>query len=304
MKRIFSTLIGMLCLLTVSLGQAATQPKSLAASTAAPPRVDSNAVLILNAGNGQTLYNKNSQQRLPIASITKLMTAMVILDAGLPMDARITVTRQEVDTLKKTSSRMAVGTTATRREMLLLALMSSENRAAAALARTYPGGKAAFIRAMNNKARQLGMTRSRFHDATGLDPRNVASASDLAKMVQAAYRYSQIRQFTTTNEYHIRTANGRQLQYRNSNALVREGKWEIDLSKTGYIREAGRCLVMMTRVRNQRLIMVLLDARGSATRLQDARKLKNWVEQHSRDPRSAGQLRIAGRSAETGKSSN
>jgi len=284
MKPILSTLVGIACLFAFQVGHAA--PKAASSQ----PRVESNAVLIMDAGSGQTLYNKNSQRRVPIASITKLMTAMVTLDAGLPMNERIRITSAEVDRLKNTHSRMTLGTTLARREMLLLALMSSENRAAAALARTYPGGRAAFIRAMNRKARQLGMSQTRFHDATGLNPLNVASAEDLAKMVRAASRYPVIRQFTTTTEYRILAANGRQLHYRNSNALVREGKWEIDLSKTGYIQEAGRCLVMMTRVRDQRLVMVLLDAKGGAARLRDARNLKAWVE---RQP--PGESRLAAR---------
>lgn len=242
------------------------------------PSLDSNAALIMNANTGRMVYGKNAARRTPIASITKLMTAMVVLDANLPMDQPITITSADVDTIKKSSSRLEIGTTLSRYDTLWLALMSSENRAAHSLARTYPGGKGAFIAAMNRKARALGMRNTVFHDSTGLNKNNMSTAADLALMVQAAYRYPQIRQFSTSTEHDIVSASGRQLHYQNSNALVREGAWDIQLSKTGYIKEAGRCLVMVADVQNKPMVMVFLDAGAPSGRINDARNLKSWLE--------------------------
>ncbi|UTH74364.1 serine hydrolase [Chromobacterium sp. IIBBL 290-4] len=247
----------------------------------AAPRLNSHSVLVINGNSGETLYEKNTHMRMPIASISKLMTAMVLLDSGAALDERVTVSNAEIDRVKHTTSRLAVGTTLTRKEMLLLALMSSENRAAATLARTaYPGGTAAFVERMNRKAQSLGMTETIFRDPTGLDVRNTSTAADLAKMVQAAQKYPLIREFTTTENHEILSTRNRVLHYKNSNALVREGDWDIAVQKTGYIQEAGRCMVLQAIVGSQPLIIVLLDARASSARVNDAKNIKNWLEAH------------------------
>lgn len=273
------TLAMLVCLAGAPLMAGAAQKVNLTTLDAGP-HLSSHAVAVVDAETGQLVYEKNANQIQPFASITKLMTAMVVLDANLSLDAPITITDDEIDRLKNTSSRLAVGSMLTRREMLLLALMSSENRAAASLARTYPGGKAAFIAQMNRKARSLGMHNTVFHDATGLDMRNTGTAMDLVRMVKAASTYPLIRQFTTTAEYYAHPTATRVLHYKNSNALVREGAWDIGLSKTGYIEEAGRCLVMQAAVGSQRMIMVLLAANGSAARVNDAKSIKVWLESH------------------------
>lgn len=246
--------------------------------TSGSPFLDSSSALVMNANTGRMIFGKNAARRTPIASITKLMTAMVVLDAKLSMDQPITISNADVDRVKKSSSRLEVGTTLSRYDTMWLALMSSENRAAHSLARTYPGGKAAFIKAMNRKARSLGMNHTVFYDPTGLNKDNSSTAADLALMVQAAYRYPQIRQFSTSTEHDIISASGRQLHYKNSNALVREGAWDIELSKTGYIKEAGRCLVMVADVQNKPMVMVFLDAGATSGRISDARNIKTWLE--------------------------
>ena len=191
---------------------------------------------------------------MPIASISKLMSAMVVLDAHLDMNEPITITEAEIDRLKGTGSRLSIGTTLTRGELLHLSLMSSENRATHALGRTYPGGMSAFVAAMNAKAQSLGMTSSRFYEPTGLNFQNVSTARDLNRMVAAASKYPLIRKNSTSNYGSVWTANGRQ-NYKNSNALVREGSWNIELQKTGYIREAGRSMVVKANVQNQPITM-------------------------------------------------
>lgn len=269
------------CLLAFSSAAIpAAQPASYHPAEVAQPQLSSHAVAVVDSRTGQMVFEKNARQKLPMASITKLMTAMVVLDAGLPLDAPITVTDSEVDKLKNTTSRLSVGSTLSRREMLLVALMSSENRAAAALSREFPGGRAAFVERMNRKARSIGMQNAVFYDPTGLDLRNSATAMDLVRMVKAAYQYPLIRQFTTTSEFTVQPSATRVLHYKNSNPLVREGEWDIELSKTGYIQEAGRCLVMEAGVGSQQLIFVLLAANGSAARVNDARTIKNWLESH------------------------
>ena len=239
------------------------------------------AALVLNQEDGQLLYAKNTDAVMPIASITKLMTAMVILDSGLLLDDPITIMREDLDKLKGTGSRLRVGVTLSRREMLRLALMASENRAAAALARTYPGGTGAFVETMNQKAKQLGMRDTHYVDATGLNPNNVSTALDLALLVNAGYRYALIRDYSTTQSVRLPFRGGRTrraLAFRNSNGLVRSGQWEIGLQKTGYIREAGRCLVMQARVSDKPVIIVLLDSWDRHTRIADANRIKRWVE--------------------------
>ncbi|HQQ74189.1 MAG TPA: D-alanyl-D-alanine endopeptidase [Pseudomonadales bacterium] len=246
-----------------------------------PLRLASNSAIVVDATTGQTLYSKNVDQTKPIASITKLMTAMVVLDANPSMQEIVTVTDDDVDYLKHTHSRLPVGTKLPRYDMLRLSLMSSENRAASSLSRHYPGGKAAFLKAMNNKATQLGMSHTRFYDATGLTPGNVSTAEDLVKMVRAASLYTLIHEFTTTpnREVAIRP-NGVPLQYKNTNVLVRElaDDWNISISKTGYTQEAGRCLVMMATVANRKAVMVMLDSEGKMSPVGDANRLKDWIE--------------------------
>jgi D-alanyl-D-alanine endopeptidase (penicillin-binding protein 7) len=246
-----------------------------------PLRLASAKAIVINQLTGETLYAKNTNVPTPIASVTKLMTAMVMLDAQLALDEPLSIGDQDVDYLKGTSSRLSVGTMLTRGEMLQLALMASENRAASALGRHYPGGKPAFIQAMNNKAKLLGMQSTRFVDSTGLDSNNVSTAEDLVKMVNAAYHYPEIRQVSTLPSQEV-TLYGRQnpLNFVNTNALVRGGNWIIGLSKTGFINEAGRCLVMQAEISGQPTIIVLLDSVGKMTRIGDANRIRKWVEQN------------------------
>ena len=236
--------------------------------------------LVQDASSGETLIAKNQTVVLPIASITKLMTAMVILDAGLNLEQRVAISDEDYDFVKGTRSRLRPGTVLTRSELLLLALMSSENRAAYSLARTYPGGITAFVAAMNEKARVLGMTDTKFIDPTGLSSSNVSTAQDLARMVRAAHEYPLIRQYSTRDSATVR-ALGRSLDYRNTNGLVRNAHWEIGLSKTGYISEAGRCLVMRVRMASREVIVVLLDSWGKLSRVGDANRIKKWLETHA-----------------------
>jgi D-alanyl-D-alanine endopeptidase (penicillin-binding protein 7) len=245
------------------------------------PSLKSAAALVVDFNDGQTIYGKNTQGVTPIASITKLMTSMVVLDANLPLDETIYVDTADLDSIKHTYSRLAVGTGLPRRDMLRLALMSSENRAAASLSRSYPGGVAAFTAAMNRKAVELGMLNTHFVDSTGLSSENVSTAEDLVKMVKGAYQYPLIREFTTTSAHEVETVAGRNLQFRNSNGLVKNPAWEIGLSKTGYISEAGRCLVMQTKIGARHVVIVLLDSWGKYTRLADANRIKKWLESHS-----------------------
>jgi serine-type D-Ala-D-Ala endopeptidase (penicillin-binding protein 7) len=242
------------------------------------PGLKSTIALVVDLVDGQTIYGKNVEHVTPIASITKLMTAMVTLDAELPLAETIVIDHADVDQLKHTGSRLTVGTGLSRADMLRLALMSSENRAAASLSRVYPGGREAFIAAMNRKAVELGMFNTRFVDPTGLSSENVSTAQDLARMVKAAYEYALIREFTTTPEHMVATTRGRSLQFRNSNGLVKSPTWEIGLSKTGYISEAGRCLVMQAKIAARPVVIVLLDSWGKNTRLGDANRIKKWLE--------------------------
>lgn len=249
----------------------------LVVETKGNPSLQSSVALIVDQADGKTLYAKNAQYKTPIASITKLMTAMVVLDANLPMDELIAISPEEIDNLKGTRSRLAVGMQLTRLELLQLALMASENRAAAALGRSYPGGTAAFVAAMNRKAASLGMLNSQFADTTGLDNRNVATAEDLVKMVKAAYRYKLISDLSTAPGYYV-VDGDRYIPYKNTNKLVNEKDWVIGLSKTGFINESGRCLVMQTLLNNKPVIMVLLDSAGKFTRIADAIRVKQWIE--------------------------
>ena len=243
--------------------------------------VQSTAALVINPGDGKVVYDKNITAVAPIASITKLMTAMVVMDAKLPLDEMITLTEDDLDFVKHTGSRLQIGTSLSRDDMLRLALMSSENRAASALGRAYPGGMAAFVKEMNLKALSLEMMRTAFVDSTGLSSGNVSTAQDLAKMVKAAYQYPLIRQYSTGNAYAVQAYNGRAMQFGNSNSLIVNPDWHINLSKTGYIREAGRCLVMHTTIAGSPIVIVLLDSWGRLSRAGDANRIKKWIEYHS-----------------------
>jgi len=237
---------------------------------------------------GNTLFEREAEQPRPIASLTKLMTAMVILDAGLPLDEKIEITKADRDLLRLTGSRLEYGARLTRGELLTLALMSSENRAAAALARTFPGSTERFVDAMNEKARELEMFDSQFADAAGLDAGNVASAQDLAKLVFAAMHYPTIREATTRRHLSVRPyAKRGPLKYVNTNRLLRNKRWEIQVSKTGYINEAGRCLVMHTEFEGTPTVMVLLDSFGKLTPFGDANRVRKWIERGVNTRRNA-----------------
>ena len=232
---------------------------------------------VIDQASGEALVDKNSNATLPIASISKLMTAMVVLDARQNMEEVIAVGDEDVDTVKGTRSRLPVGTTMTRQTAMLLALMSSENRAAHTLARHYPGGLPAFVAAMNLKSRILGMNRTHFEEPTGLSSNNVSTARDLAVMVAAAAEYPEIRVASTTAAATL-DVNGRIQNFSNTNALVKSDTWQIDVSKTGYISEAGRCLVMKAKVASRPVVIVLLDSSGKMTRVGDAIRIKRWME--------------------------
>lgn len=241
-----------------------------------PLSLQSSVALVMDQDTNEVIFSKNEQAVLPIASLTKLMTALVVTEAGLPLDEVLTVTMDDVDTYKNSSSRLAVGTQLTRGEMLHLALMSSENRAANALGRHYPGGLPAFVAAMNRKAAALGMSDTRYVEPTGLSSSNQSSARDLATLVRAAYGYPLIRELSTSPEYHVAVGH-RYLQYRNTNRLVYSPAWEIGLQKTGYISEAGRCLVMQAQLAGRKLIMVFLDSAGRYARQADAERVRKWL---------------------------
>ena len=226
-----------------------------------------------------TLYQSNADEVMPIASVTKLMTAMVVLDAKLPMDEKIEITNADRDMIRLTGSRLRVGARLTRQALLDLALMASENRAAAALGRAFPGGREAFVRAMNAKARELGMHHSRFADPAGLDAANVSTASELSRMVFAAMHYREIREATTRTQHEVRPFKGRgPLRYVNTNRLLRNDNWDIQISKTGYINEAGRCLVMHTEFNGTPTVVVLLNSFGKLTPFGDANRVRKWIE--------------------------
>jgi len=233
-------------------------------------------VFAIDPHNGAVLLHKNEDAVLPIASITKLMTALVLMEAKLPLDDVITITDDDVDYERHSRSRLRVGTTLTRREALHLALMSSENRAAHALGRTFPGGLAAFVEAMNRKARELGMKSTVYADPTGLSARNQSTARDLAAVVVAASREPLIREFSTTIE-HDALLGKHKVLFRNSDRLVKSPRWHIHLQKTGYIVEAGQCLVVNASVADKELILVLLDSADKRSRIDDAERIRQWA---------------------------
>lgn len=256
------------------------------------PLLQSSGVMVLDATTGQTLFAKNENQVQSIASITKLMTAMVVLDAGLPLDESIEINSEDVDTLKNTHSRLPLGSFFRRGDLIRLSLVASDNRAASALGRNYPGGIAAFVEAMNARARMMGLAATHFVDSSGLAPGNVSSPADLAQLVSAAYGYPLIREYSVTKALDVTLPeSGRKLAFVNTNALVREGSWDIGVSKTGFIRESGMCLVMQAVIANTPVVIVLLDSWGRLTRVGDANRIKRWLE------KNPGKLALAGNSA-------
>ncbi len=244
--------------------------------TADPLELKSSVALVVDQDTDEVLFSKNPQAVLPIASLTTRMTALIVTEASLPLDERLTITEADVDTEKGSSSRLRVGTELTRGEMLHLALMSSENRAAHALGRTWPEGEREFVIAMNRKARELGMLDTHFVEPTGLSAKNQSSARDLAILVKAASAYPMIRELSTTPE-RVVDVGRRELEFRNTNGLVRNPEWHIGLQKTGYIAEAGRCLVMQAQLAGRQLIMVFLDSAGKYSRIGDAERVRRWV---------------------------
>lgn len=269
------------------------------------PALKSQSALVVDQESGEILFGKNTQSKLPIASLTKLMTAIVILDAQLDSNEQVTIGKADVDRLRGSHSRLQVGTELTRDELLHLALMASENRAASALASSYPGGREACVLAMNLKAQLLGMSGTRFEDATGLSGRNVSTAEDLAKLVRAAHAYPKIRDYSTSTSLQVKVGR-RAMRFGNTNRLTLSSRWDIGLSKTGYIAEAGRCLVMQVTLAQRSIIIVLLDSWGKYTRVSDAARIRQWLEfaSNSSARRSAGLPAPAGvvsiRSAEPG----
>ena len=245
------------------------------------PNIQSHGVLVLDPKTGQTLFAKNADIAAPIASLTKLMTAMVVLDANLSMDEPLEISREDVDTFKNSSSRLPVGAHFRREDLLRLALMASDNRAAAALGRNYPGGLPAFVDAMNAKAKLLGAINTHYVDSSGLNPGNMSTPADLGKIVAAAAGYERIREFTTTGALSVQLPDSkRKLTFVNTNVLVRHSDWKIGLSKTGYITEAGKCLVMQAIIANSPVVIVLLDSWGRLTRVGDANRIRKWLERN------------------------
>jgi len=240
----------------------------------------SSSALVLDAGTGEAVIDKNSEAVVPIASITKLMTAMVILDRGLGLQTKIVLSRDDLRAIRGSRTRLRSGASLTRDELLMLSLMASENLAAAALGRTYPGGMDAFVEAMNAKAAKLAMTDTQFVEPTGLSPQNVSSARDLAQLVRAANTYPLIREYSTRERATV-TVFRRPLSFGNTNRLVRSSQWDIELSKTGYISQAGRCLVMHVTLGSKDLIVVLLDSWGRQSRIGDANRIRKWLESNA-----------------------
>jgi D-alanyl-D-alanine endopeptidase (penicillin-binding protein 7) len=250
------------------------------AKDAGNPRLKSSSVLIVDQSDSSVLYSRNSDVAAPIASITKLMTALVILDAKQPLDEPIRISEADRDLPKSSYSRLTVGTTLTRGDLMHLALMASENRAAHALGGNYPGGMSAMVAAMNAKAAALGMTSSHFVDPTGLSSQNVASPEDLTKLVIAASKNPTIREFSTDRNYAVRV-NRHLVEFRNTDRLVANPTWNIVVQKTGYIAEAGKCLVMAAVIEGRSVVIVLLDSFGKYTRVADAQRIKTWMESSS-----------------------
>jgi D-alanyl-D-alanine endopeptidase (penicillin-binding protein 7) len=245
------------------------------------PNVKSSIAMIVHQETGEIIYQKNAYTTASIASLTKIMTAMVVLDSEINLNEEVKITKADMDRIKRTGSRIPLGARLTRYELLKFALMASDNRAASALSRSYPTGQKGFIDAMNVKAKQLGMFNTVFADPTGLNKNNVSTARDLVRMVQAAYQYPDIRNLTTQPKGEVNYGKRNyKIGFVNTNRLVRKGDWEIGLSKTGFIREAGRCLVMQAMVKDEPVIMVFLDSYGKLTRFADAKRVKKWMEKN------------------------
>lgn len=256
-------------------------------------KLASNVALIVNQSTGEIIYSKNITRRSPIASITKLMTAMIVLDAQQSLDEEIFISDQDVDTIKGTRSRLQVGTGLSRGDMLQLALMASENRAAYALASNYDGGQSGFVQAMNEKASLLGLNNTYFSGPTGLDSGNISTAEDLAILVQTAYQYPEIRWATTSPSHEVYVAEQQNsIHFKNTNSLIREDEWEIGLSKTGYISEAGRCLVMQTTIGGKPMVLVFLDSNGRYNRIGDANRVRKWIEYNNAIETANGKTNI------------
>ncbi|MGE0356613.1 MAG: serine hydrolase [Burkholderiales bacterium] len=297
MKRL-AVLFSLLVLATASVAgdRPATRAKAGKVSRAiadvdkdGDPNLLSSAALVLDATTGETLFAKNADQVHPIASITKLMTAMVILDAKLPLDEAVQISSEDLDTLKGTKSRLPVGAHFRRGDLIRIALVASDNRAAAALGRAFPGGTTAFVAAMNAKAKLLGLEATQFVDSSGLAPGNVSSPAELGRLVAEASKYELIREYSTTVALDVTLPDsGRKVNYVNTNALVRAGNWDIGVSKTGYISESGKCLVMQAMIANTPVVIVLLDSWGRLTRIGDANRIKRWLE------KNPGRLAAAG----------
>lgn len=265
-----------LCL-SLGLAHATAVPASSFSNLKGDPKLRSASALVVDS-DGNVIYGKDVDTIRPIASITKLLTVMVVLDSGTDLDEKITVTKADRDTVQLTGSRLQFGAALTRREMIMLAIMSSENRAAAALGRNHPGGTGAFVARLNEKAARLGMSNSRFADPAGLKVENQSTASDLAKMVGAAYGYPLIRRASTTQRLEVRPyANRGPLVYGNTNRLLKNSSWDISLSKTGYLNEAGRCLVMQATIDGEPVSIVLLNSFGKLTPFGDSNRLRKWM---------------------------
>lgn len=263
------------CLLLLPLGVLASTPVPDATNL----QLASVHAAVAPLASGEPLYTKFADTPVPIASITKVMTAMVVLDSGQSLDERLTVVERSVKPPKNAYTRIRIGSDAKRSDLLRITLMSSENLAAYVLAQNFPGGLDAFVAAMNAKARDLGMHHTRFVDPAGLWPENHSTAADLVRMVQAAHRYPLIREMSTTSQHDVHFRNPRySLSYGNTNSLVRSPRWDVHLSKTGFLNEAGRCLVMVTEVQGEPMVMVLLDSLGSRTPLGDAGRIRRWLE--------------------------
>ena len=271
-------LISSLTHLTFAKDLVSAKNPSLYVKNSKSLKVRSLKAIVVNQNTGEVIYEKKADARASIASLTKLMTAMVVLDSGMDLNKKITLTKADIDRVKRTTSRLPIGAKLSRYELLKAALISSDNRAAFALSRSYPSGRKGFINAMNVKAIQLGMQNSQFRDPTGLDKRNISTAKDLLKLVRAAYQYSVIRELTTTPSESIKIGNKRNsIGFNNTNPLVRKGVWDIGLSKTGFIREAGRCLVLQTVIDGEPIIIILLNSYGKLTRFADVKRIRNWM---------------------------
>jgi D-alanyl-D-alanine endopeptidase (penicillin-binding protein 7) len=267
--------------MSLLLSAASAAPQTTRSGTITRPDVRSSTVLVVDTKDSSVLFAQRDDAVRPIASITKLMTALVVLDGGQSLDEFVTISGDDRNAARGSASRLGVGTRLSRGELLHLALMSSENRAAQALGRSYPGGLAAFMKAMNDKAKVLGMTQAKFADPTGLSSGNVASARDLVKLVKAASDHELIRRYSTGERYTVK-AGKQALVYRNTNTLVTKPDWNIAVQKTGYTQAAGQCLVMHTRIDGRSVVIVLLNSFGKYTRVADARRIRKWMESGAR----------------------